>query len=102
VPPRRYTFSERSGDYGLAGNRGRFVSRREIRQSLDGALARGADATRALTQRLQRREISVAEWQLAMAREIRSATLAGLAAAHGGFDRLSPAYSALRCAPARP
>ena len=91
MPPRRYTYSERAGAYGLAGNRGRLVSRREIRQAVDGALERGGQAVQALTDRLARREITVAEWQLAMTREIRSATLAGLASAHGGFDRLSPA-----------
>lgn len=91
MPPRRYTFSERAGTYGIAGNRGRLVSRREIRQAVDGALERGGRNVQALTDRLARREITVAEWQLAMTREIRSATLAGLASAHGGFDRLSPA-----------
>ena len=91
MPPRRYTYSERAGDYGIAGNRGRLVSRREIRQAVDGALERGQQAVQSLTDRLQRREITVAEWQLAMAREIRSATMVGLASAHGGFDRLSPA-----------
>lgn len=90
MPPRRYTYSERAGRYGLAPA-GRFVSRREIRQSVDAALDRGGRAVSDLTRRLQAREISVREWQLAMTREIRSATLSGLASAHGGFDRLSPA-----------
>jgi len=95
MPPRsarRYQYSERAGRYQLGGNPGRLVSRREIRQSVDAALERGGAAVAALTQRLQRREITVAEWELAMTREVRSATMAGLAAAHGGFDRLSPAH----------
>ena len=89
--PRRYRYSERAAAYSLGGNRGRFVSRREIRTSVDAALANGAAAARRLTVQLREGAITLPEWQLAMARETKSAHLAALAAAHGGFDKLSPA-----------
>lgn len=91
MPNRRFAWNERAGLYELAGNRGRFVSRREIRMALDRAIDHSASEMQQLTRQLMRREISLADWELRMIDEIRSATMAGAASAHGGFARMTSA-----------
>lgn len=84
-----YTYSATAGRYRGAG--GRFVRAEEVKDLTLRTFDRAAKGARALGQQLQRGEISLAEWQTAMMREVKNATLYAAGLANGGWDNLSPA-----------
>lgn len=84
-----YTWDQRS--YSYRGANGRFVSAREVRGAIDGALESAQAEMRTLSQSLQAGRISLADWQAGMQRQIKSVHLYSAAAAKGGWDRMTPA-----------
>jgi hypothetical protein len=87
--PGPYRYSDAA--YAYVDARGRFLSSREVREALDGALASVTARTRALAVDLRERRISLADWQLGMMREMKAAHLYGAAAARGGWQNMTPA-----------
>lgn len=71
--------------------RGRYVTRRAVRDALDSRLDAGQLNARTLTESLRRREIAIAEWQLGMGRLVRTSHLQAAAAARGGWAQMSAA-----------
>lgn len=82
-----YRWNERAGRY--INSAGRFVTRAEIRSALDGAIQSAQGTIRSLAEQLRTGQISLAEWQISMAQEIKSAHLASAAVARGGFAQLT-------------
>jgi hypothetical protein len=70
---------------------GRYVPAKQVRQALDAVLDGSAGRMRAISTQLQEQRISLANWQQAMEREVKSAHLAGSATAKGGWANLSQA-----------
>lgn len=70
---------------------GRFVPEKSVRQALDSVLRVSADNTRALGQQLVDGSLSVAEWQRAMAAEMKQAHLVAAVSAKGGWQQMSQA-----------
>lgn len=77
--------------YSYVDERGRFLSRREVRDVLDNALANNGKIVRDLTQQLREGRISLADWQTGMAREIKNVHLYSAAAARGGWAQMTQA-----------
>lgn len=71
--------------------RGRWVKSSQVKEVVNSSFDRSSRNAVAIGQRLQRGEIGVAEWQLLMAQEIKSATLYASALANGGWNNLSQA-----------
>ena len=71
--------------------RGRFVAGEKIRDALDDYLDAKSAAARAISEQLQRREISLREWQDYMGRELTKNALNAAALARGGAARLDDA-----------
>ena len=84
-----YTYDARA--YSYRDGAGRFVSDRQVREALDGALDAHTKTVRALGESLRAGRISVAEWQTGMARAIKNAHLYSAAAARGGWQNMTPA-----------
>jgi len=76
--------------YSYVDERGRFLSRTQVRDVLDNALANNGRVVRDLTQQLQQGRISLADWQTGMAREIKNVHLYSAAAARGGWAQMTP------------
>jgi hypothetical protein len=74
-----FTWDARTARY--RGEAGRFVPRAQVRGALDAALASAEQGTATLTESLRAGSVSLADWQLGMAREIKSAHLASAALA---------------------
>lgn len=89
MPTPPYRFNARA--YSYIDARGRFVSRLAVRNALDEALAANTGRVRALTEALRDGRLSIADWQLQMAREIKNAHLYSAAAAKGGWQNMTPA-----------
>jgi hypothetical protein len=89
-PTLGYVHDARSFSYRNAAS-GRYVSDREVRRALDGALSANADRMRGLADALRERRISLAEWQTQMMREIKNVHLWGAAASRGGWAQMTPA-----------
>lgn len=70
---------------------GRFVKASAVKSVTLSAFDRAAENATALGRRLQAGEISLGEWQLGMAREVKNATLYASALANGGWAQLSQA-----------
>ena len=70
---------------------GQVVSWDTVRRTLDDTLERAGDDVQALSGRLQRREITLADWQRGMERSIKSVHLASAALEKGGFQNMTPA-----------
>jgi hypothetical protein len=78
--------------YSYVDPQGRFLSRTQVRDTLDNALANNGLILRDLTQQLRDGRISVIQdWQTAMAREIKNVHLYSTAAAKGGWANMTPA-----------
>lgn len=77
--------------YSYVGPDGRFLSRKEVRDTLDNALANNGRVVRDLTAQLRDGRISIADWQTQMAREIKNVHLYSAAAARGGWANMTPA-----------
>lgn len=70
---------------------GRFVPAATVRRELDVYIDASDDAARALTKALRNRELSLADWELAMRREIKRTHLNAIALERGGWSNLRPA-----------
>jgi hypothetical protein len=70
---------------------GRYVPAGQVRAALDAVVDGAAERMRAIAGRLQSGEISLKEWQLGMAREIKAVHVAATASSAGGFAQLSQA-----------
>lgn len=89
MPPDRggFTWDPRTARYRLNG---RFVSRRQIRLWLDGALDATAARMARMAEDLRARRVDLVTWQVRMAREVKNVQLYSAAAAKGGWAQLSP------------
>jgi len=70
---------------------GRVVAPTAIRSALDDAIDASARDVRAITQQLRTGAIDLQDWQRLMMAEIKASQLAGVAAAAGGFENMTPA-----------
>ena len=70
---------------------GRFVPAATVRRELDTYIDASDDAARALTKALRNRELSLADWELAMRREIKRTHLNAIALERGGWGNMRPA-----------
>ncbi len=71
---------------------GRLVTWERVRQDLDTRIIQGAeDRMAALTQRLQQKQVSLADWQRGMAQEIKDLHGAAAIAGNGGWHNMTPA-----------
>lgn len=84
-----YRWSERTGQY--IDSKGRFVSRATVRGSLDAAIQKSGREIRSLTQSLRDGVISLPDWQVRMAVEIKRGHVASAMLAKGGRMQLTPA-----------
>jgi hypothetical protein len=89
MPDPGYRYNARA--YSYVDPQGRFLSRTEVRDALDNALANNGDVVRALSQQLRDGAITLADWQTGMAREIKNVHLYSAAAAKGGWAQMTPA-----------
>jgi hypothetical protein len=89
-PAPRYAWSPGANRFRDADS-GKFVPKAAVNAALDRVVGDSAANMRALTERLQAGNLTVAQWQAGMTGEIKSSHLAGSALARGGFDHLSPA-----------
>jgi hypothetical protein len=89
MPTPPYRFNARA--YSYTDARGQFVSRRAVRDALDEALSANTGRMRALAEALRDGRLSIAEWQVQMAREVKNAHLYSAAAAKGGWQNMTPA-----------
>lgn len=85
-----YTWSARSQRY-RSLTTGRYVSRATVRRALDTALARSQVDILRLGRDLQAGRLTLAEWQVATARQLKAAHLASAAAARGGWAQMTQA-----------
>lgn len=69
---------------------GRFVSGGVVRSELDAYLSASDDVMSALAQQLRDRGISLADWELAMRREIKRTHLNAIALERGGWANMRP------------
>lgn len=84
-----FTYDPKTARFRSRG--GRFVRAEAVKDLTLRTFDRAAKSTRAIGEALQRGEISLAEWQTYMAREIKNTTLYAAGLANGGWDNLSPA-----------
>jgi hypothetical protein len=77
--------------YSYIDPQGRFLSRKEVRDTLDNALANNGKVMRELSQQLRDGRISLADWQTGIAREIKNVHLYSAAAAKGGWAQMTQA-----------
>lgn len=84
-----YRWNETAGQYINAA--GRFVPRAEVRLALDGFLEGATNEARALAEQLRAGQVSLAEWQTAMMRQVKQVHLAAAAAEQGGWAQLTQA-----------
>ena len=78
-----YTWNERSQRYRNSAT-GRFVPREQVRQALDIALDRSRNEVARLSRELVNGRINLADWQISVAREVKSMHMASAALAKGG------------------
>jgi len=85
-----YRFNPTAGSTGrYIGADGRFVSRANVRGALDATIQRSGENVRTVTQSLRAGEISLADWQKAVAAEAKASHLASAAAAKGGWAQMT-------------
>lgn len=93
-PPKGPTFRYRwnAPAYSYVDPRnGKFVSRRAVRDAIDRSLDGAMAETRRLSEALRGRQITLAEWDLAMARQVRAVHNYSAALAKGGRAQMGPA-----------
>jgi hypothetical protein len=88
MPDPGYKYNAKA--YSYVDPQGRFLSRTDVRDTLDNALKNNGTLLRDLTQQLRDGRISIADWQTAMAREIKNVHLYSTAAARGGWANMTP------------
>ena len=88
----RYRFEPSSGVSGRYRDTltGRFVPSATVRRELDRYLDASDDAARALARALRNREVSLADWELGMRRQIKNVHLNAVALERGGWQNLTP------------
>lgn len=84
-----YRWNETAGRYVNAS--GQFVKFSDVRDALDSVIDASGQRMNSLTQQLIDQEISLAEWQIGMAEEIKTAHTAAAASARGGWAQMSQA-----------
>ena len=89
----RYRWAPNAGSTGRYVNRatGRYVSELTVRADLDTYIANKATRFDALANQLRNREISLADWQLQMRNEMRTAHNAAAMVAKGGREQMTHA-----------
>jgi hypothetical protein len=87
--PSSYSWNEIAGRY--RGADGKFVSFEKIRTYLDHALDSNEARVASLASQLRNRQITLAEWQMAMRDTIKDIHLASSALARGGWAQMSEA-----------
>jgi hypothetical protein len=85
----QYVWDDRAARY-ASKQTGRWVSGGRVRGALDAALDRGGATVATLTESLKMGRIALPDWQLQVAREIKSIHLASAALAKGGWAEMSP------------
>ncbi len=70
---------------------GRFVPSATVRRELDTYLRNSDDAARSLSQSLRGGELSLADWELAMRREVKRTHLNAIALERGGYANMTQA-----------
>lgn len=83
-----FTWNERSQRYRNSAT-GRFVPRSQVRAALDIALDRSRNEVARVSRELVNGRLSLADWQLQVAREIKNMHLAGAALAKGGWAQMT-------------
>lgn len=68
---------------------GRFISMSDVRNALDTTALVSRQNMRSLSEQLQAGKISLADWQVQMAREIKTLHTAAAASANGGWAQMS-------------
>jgi hypothetical protein len=84
----QFGWSELAGRYTDLST-GRFVKFSTVRDSLDEVMDASGDRMNSLTDQLIAEQISLAEWQIGMMEEIKTAHTAAAAAASGGWAQMS-------------
>jgi hypothetical protein len=69
---------------------GRFVAGAVVRRELDGYLAGSSSVAKSLAEALRGRQVSLADWELAMRRHIKSVNLNAVALERGGWANMRP------------
>ncbi len=92
----RFTFTFDKRGRGGAGayrdkSTGRFISSKSVRMELDAAVDASAIDTRTLSLSLQRGELDVKEWQLAMRQRVKDVHINAAVTQRGGWDQMTPA-----------
>jgi hypothetical protein len=82
-------WNEQAGRY--IRSTGHFVARSEVRAALDRTLDTAEKRMAAVTEQLRQGSIALPDWQLQMAREVKSVHLASAALAKGGWAQMAPA-----------
>lgn len=88
MPKSKFKWNEKAGRYTLGG---KFVSRAEVRRSLDLSLAQTAREVVRLSTALQARTITLIEWERLMRQAIKDSHLYSAALARGGWAQMTPA-----------
>jgi hypothetical protein len=84
-----YTWSDASQRYRNTST-GKFIKREVVRRALDTALDRSRNEVQRLSRALVNGNMSIAEWQLSTAKEIKSMHLASASLAKGGWAQMGP------------
>jgi hypothetical protein len=84
-----YRYNPKTGRY--IDTAGRFVARGNVRAAVDTVIVSGAESVKVLASKLQAGEISLASWQLATAKELKTLHVATSLAALGGTRQASQA-----------
>jgi len=83
-----YGWNVKSGRY-VNLTTGRFISSGEVRRALDTALDRATVEAQHLSRDLMNKRVSLAEWQLGVARQLKNAHHASAALARGGWAQMT-------------
>jgi hypothetical protein len=89
TPRGPYTWDARVARF--RGANGRYVPASAVRDALDKSIDASAWAMREASEALRAGQMSLAQWELTMAAEIRNSHLAATALARGGWDFMTPA-----------
>jgi hypothetical protein len=84
-----YTFSEASQRYRNMAT-GKYIKREVVRRALDTALDRSRNEVQRLARSLVNGNMSIADWQIATAKEVKSMHLASASLAKGGWAQMGP------------
>jgi hypothetical protein len=83
-----FTWNEGSQRYRDARS-GRWVKRDEVRRGLDTALDRSRNEVQRISRQLVNGQVSLADWQISIAKELKSMHLASASLAKGGWAQMT-------------